>query len=111
MRNVGIVRQVIRFCGSSVLTVCRAQTHKEDPVSDLTRRGFVKNSAVTAVGLTVIGVANADAAGADSDQLSSEPVVAYVSDPSKGEISVMKGDREVKLRDRKLARDISRAAR
>ena len=38
-------------------------------------------------------------------------VVAYVSDPSKGEISVMKGELEVKVRDRKLARDIARAAR
>jgi hypothetical protein len=80
-------------------------------VSDLTRRGFVKNSAVTAVGMTAIGAIAADAAGADSDEVGSEPVVAYVSDPSKGEISVMKGDREVQLRDRRLARDISRAAR
>jgi hypothetical protein len=80
-------------------------------VSDLTRRGFVKNSAVTAVGLTVIGAADADAADADSRAVGSEPVVAYVSDPSKGEISVMTGEREVKLRDRKLARAISRAAR
>ena len=80
-------------------------------MSDLTRRGFVKNSAVTAVGMTAIGAIDADAAGADDGAAGSEPVVAYVSDPSKGEISVMTGDREVKLRDRKLARDIFRAAR
>ncbi|MGO9959285.1 MAG: hypothetical protein ACLP50_25490 [Solirubrobacteraceae bacterium] len=80
-------------------------------MSELTRRGFVKNSAVTAVGLTAIGAATADAAGADSDQPGSEPVIAYVSDPTKDEISVMTGEREVKLRDRKLARAISRAAR
>jgi hypothetical protein len=80
-------------------------------VSDLTRRNFVKNSAVTAAGMTAIGAIAADAAGADTDTVGSEPVVAYVSDPSKGEISVMKGEREVKLRNRKLARDISRAAR
>jgi hypothetical protein len=83
-------------------------------VSDLTRRGFVKNSAVTAVGLTAIGAVAADAADAadaDSGAVGSEPVVAYVSDASKGEISVMTGEREVKLRDRKLARAISRAAR
>jgi hypothetical protein len=87
------------------------QTPKEDPVSDLNRRDFVKNSAVTAAGLTVIGAIAADVASADSGAAGSEPVVAYVSDPGKGEISVMKGEREVKLRDRKLARDISRAAR
>jgi len=72
---------------------------------------LVKNSVVTAAGMTVIGAFAADAASADSGAAGSEPVVAFVSDPSKGEISVMKGEREVKLRDRKLARDISRAVR
>ena len=80
-------------------------------MSDLTRRAFVKNSAVTAAGMTVIGAIAADVASAERGATESEPVVAYVSDPSKGEISVMKGEREVKLRDRKLARDISRAIR
>jgi hypothetical protein len=80
-------------------------------VSDLTRRNFVKNSAITAAGMTAIGAVAADAAEADNGAVGSEPVVAYVSDPSTGEISVMSGEREVKLRDRKLARDISRAAR
>jgi hypothetical protein len=80
-------------------------------VSDLTRRNFVKNSAITAAGMTAVGAIAAEAAGAHSSAVSSEPVVAYVSDPSTGEISVMKGEREVKLRDRKLARDISRVAR
>jgi hypothetical protein len=84
---------------------------KEDPVGDLTRRGFVKNSAVTAAGMTAIGAIAAADASADSGAAGSEPVVAYVSDASKGEISLMKGEREVKLRDHKLARDISRAAR
>ena len=80
-------------------------------MSDLVRRDFVKNSALTAAGMTVIGAIAADIASADSGAAGSEPVVAYVSDPSKGEISVMKGEREVKLRDRRLARDISRAVR
>ena len=80
-------------------------------MSDLTRRAFVKRSAATAAGMTVIGAIAADVASADSGTVGSEPIVAYVSDPSKGEISVMKGEREVKLRNRKLARDISRAAR
>ena len=80
-------------------------------MSDLTRRDFVRNSAVTAAGMTMIGAIAADVASADSGATGSEPIVAYVSDPSKGEISVMKGDREVRLRDRKLAKDISRAIR
>jgi hypothetical protein len=80
-------------------------------VSDLTRRNFVKNSAITAAGMTAIGGIAAEAAEAHNGAVGSEPVVAYVSDPRTGEISVMTGEREVKLRDRKLARDISRAAR
>ena len=80
-------------------------------MSDLTRRDLVRNSALSAAGMTVIGAIAAEAASADGGAVGSEPVVAYVSDPSTGEISVMKGDREVKVRDRKLARDISRAAR
>ena len=103
--------RVIRLGRSDVLLPAGGQTPKEDSVSDLTRRTFVKNSAITAAGMTAIGAIAADAAGAESGAVGSEPVVAYVSDPSSGEISVMKGEREVKLRDRKLARDISRAAR
>ena len=80
-------------------------------MSDLTRRDLVRKSAVTAAGMTVIGAIAADVASADGGAAGSEPIVAYVSDPSKGEISVMKGDREVKLLDRKLAKDIARAAR
>jgi hypothetical protein len=41
----------------------------------------------------------------------SGPVVAYVRDAGKGEISVMTGEREVKVHDRKLAARIARAAR
>ena len=79
-------------------------------MSDLTRRGFVKRSAVTAAGMTAIGAIAADVAERRQrcGLAGSRAVVAYVSDPSKGEISVMKGEREVVLRDRKLARDISR---
>ena len=80
-------------------------------MSDLTRRELVKNSAMAAAGMTVIGAIAADAAGADTGAAGSEPVVAYVSNPSTGEISLMKGEREVTLHDRRLARDIARAAR
>ncbi|MDQ6775203.1 MAG: hypothetical protein M3071_03055 [Actinomycetota bacterium] len=54
----------------------------------------------------------AERADADPDApAGSEPVVAYVRDPSSGEISVMSGDREVTVRDLKLAARIERAAR
>ncbi len=87
-------------------------------MSDSTRRGFVKGSAATAAGMTVIGsLVGAPAAGAEPTEAEaaaaagSGPVVAYVSDPASGEIAVMVGDREVSIRNRKLAASIAHAAR
>jgi hypothetical protein len=67
-----------------------------------TRRAFVKRSATAAVGATVIGALIAG----EADAQTSEPVVAYVHD---GQISIMTGEREVTVRDRKLAAQIVRA--
>lgn len=80
-------------------------------MSDLTRRKFVTTSAGTAAGMTAIGALVAAQAEADEGAVGSDPVVAYVTDPRKGEISVMSGDREVNVRDPKLAAQIARAAR
>jgi hypothetical protein len=73
-------------------------------VSDQTRRTFVRRSASAAVGATMIGTLVAGEAEAST----SEPVVAYVHD---GKISIMTGEREVTVRDRKLASQILRAGR
>jgi hypothetical protein len=70
-------------------------------VSD-TRRAFVKRSASAAIGATMVGALMA----AEADASTSEPVVAYVHD---GHISIMTGEREVTVRDRKLAAQIVRA--
>jgi hypothetical protein len=69
-----------------------------------TRRAFVKRSATAAVGATMIGALVAS----EADASTSEPVVAYVHD---GKISIMTGEREVTVRDRKLASQIARAGR
>lgn len=79
-------------------------------MSDLTRRGFVKNSAAATAGITVLGALLSDQAGAKAGETGSKAVVAYVRDPRKGDISVLTGDREVHVRDRKLAAAIARAA-
>ena len=76
-------------------------------MSEQTRRAFVKRSATAAAGATVIGALIADQAAAQ-DAGSSEPVVAYVRD---GQVSVMTGEREVTVHDRKLAAQIVRAGR
>jgi len=78
-------------------------------MSDSTRHGFVKNSAATAAGMTVVGALVAEQADAKA-AAKSGPVVAYIRDPRTGEISVMAGEREVKLHDRKIAARIARAA-
>ncbi len=84
---------------------------KEDFVSDLTRLDFVKSSAGAAAGMTVIGtLVSTQVAEADAGPVGNEPVVAYVKNPKTGEISVMRGDREVVVHDRRLAARIARAA-
>ena len=75
-----------------------------------TRRGFVKTSAATAAGMTVVGALVAEQADAKA-VAGSGPVVAYIRDARTGEISVMAGEREVKLHDRKIAARLARAAR
>jgi hypothetical protein len=79
------------------------RTNQEVIMSD-TRRAFVKRSASAAVGATVVGALIAEQADAHT----SEPVVAYVHD---GHIEIMTGEREVTVRDRKLAAQIVRAGR
>jgi hypothetical protein len=79
-------------------------------MTDSTRRGFVKNSAAAAAGMTVVGAllteeAQARVAAHDG------PIVAYVHDARTGEISVLAGHREVRVRDRKLAAQIASVAR
>jgi hypothetical protein len=79
-------------------------------MSDSTRRAFVKRSAATAAGMTVVGGLAAGEADAKAARRSG-PVVAYIRKPANGEILVMHGKRQVKLRDRKLAARLARAAR
>jgi hypothetical protein len=79
-------------------------------MSDLTRRGFVKNSAAATAGITVIGALLSEQADAKAGDPGAKAVVAYVRDPRKGDISVLTGDREVHVHDRKLAAAIAHAA-
>jgi hypothetical protein len=79
-------------------------------MSDTTRRGFVKSSAAAAAGVTVVGALIAEDADAHAASTSG-PIVAYIREPRTGEISVMSGERQVKLHDRKIAARIARAAK
>jgi hypothetical protein len=79
-------------------------------MSDSTRRVFVKNSAAAAAGMTVVGALLTEEAQARV-AAHNGPVVAYVHDARTGDISVLAGDREVHVRDRKLAARIAGVAR
>jgi hypothetical protein len=60
--------------------------------------------------MTVVGAIVAEEADAKAAHRSG-PVVAYIHRPGNGEIVVMHGTHQVKLRDRKLAARLARAAR
>ncbi len=76
---------------------------------EITRLGFMKSSAATVAGFTVIGSLTADRAEAATGPAGSKPVVAYLKNPRSGDITVMSGHREVTLHDEKLAARIARA--
>jgi hypothetical protein len=78
-------------------------------MSDTTRLEFVKRSAATAAGMTVVGAIVAEDADAKVARRSGA-VVAYIRKPANGEIIVMHGKHQVKVRDRKLAAQLARAA-
>jgi anaerobic selenocysteine-containing dehydrogenase len=80
-------------------------------MGELTRRGFVKNSAAAAAGMTAFGALASDPAEAHArTPVGSDPVIAYVRDPRSGEVSLMHGEHEVSIHDPQLAARIARAA-
>lgn len=79
-------------------------------MAETTRRDFVRNSAVSAAGVTVLGALVSEQADA-AVSAHQGPVVAYVKDAKAGTISVMAGDRTVEIRDRQIAGRLARAAR
>ncbi len=80
---------------------------------DVTRRGFVKSGAGAAAGLIAVSVFEVPTAEAKEHRHGHhpDPVVAWIGDPRDGRITVMRGKREVTIRDHKLAERIARAAR
>ena len=79
-------------------------------MSDSTRRTFIKSSATAAAGATVVGAMVAEEADAKAAHRSG-PLVAWIHTPRTGEITVMAGDRQIKVHDRKIAARLARAAK
>jgi hypothetical protein len=85
-------------------------------MADVTRRGFFVRSGATAAGLAAAGVAGGAltaALGSAAPALATANVdkrmVAYVRDGSKGEVTVIVGDREVTYHDPQLVRRMQKA--
>ena len=84
----------------------------------LTRLSFLKASAATAAGAAAIGIPvtaalSEDKSGVATEPTSSnpsEPVMAYVRDAQRGEITVMSGTSEATYRDRSLVKRLLAAA-
>jgi hypothetical protein len=81
-------------------------------MSDSSRRGFLMMAGAGAAAVGAAAVAPAAFASresADTGPITVEgPLVAYVSDLHKGEVSVMKGEREVVVHDRALCASLAR---
>lgn len=91
-------------------------------MGELSRRAFLKKASVGAVagtgaigalagGLPGKALAEHLEAAAEPADASSEPIVAYVSDGGRGQVTIMVGTREVAHRDPDLVRRLRRAAR
>jgi hypothetical protein len=85
----------------------------------LNRRGFLKSAGVAAGTAAVLGAPGiAQAATEEGAQVvehpgavAKQPVVVYVRDGARGEITVMHGTRATTYRDRGLVRRILKAAK
>jgi hypothetical protein len=90
-------------------------------MSGLSRRSFLKASAVGAAGAATIASPVAAAAHATSEApvvvhdptgaLPHEPIVAVIRDAARGEVTIMRGTHETTYRDRALVKRLVRAAR
>jgi hypothetical protein len=84
----------------------------------VTRLSFMKASAGVAAGAAVIGVPAAAVLSAEktgvvttpSSPTPREPVIAYVRNAERGEVTVMSGTRETTYRDHALVRRLLAAA-
>jgi fructose-1,6-bisphosphatase/inositol monophosphatase family enzyme len=86
-----------------------------DPTGGHNRRKFLAGAGAVALAATVAGAATGlpaaaeevDAIEADGPGTSPDAVVAYVSNPARGEITLFRGGQEVVVHDDKLARALT----
>jgi Rieske Fe-S protein len=80
-------------------------------MSDSSRRGFLILAGAGAAAVGAAAVAPAASASCETDDVGQAEgaLVAYVSDLRRGEVSVMKGEREVVIHDKALCATLARA--
>jgi TAT (twin-arginine translocation) pathway signal sequence len=86
-------------------------------MSDHSRRTFLRGAGVSAAAVGIAAVLPAGIASASTTKESdtgapatTKPVVAYVTDPSAGTITVLHGEKETVITDKSLARKIAKLA-
>jgi hypothetical protein len=91
-------------------------------MSEVTRRTFIKQVSAGAAGVAAVGAIGMPSAGARTrsasaapheavDDTGTEPVVAFVRDRKKGEVTLLVGHREIVHRDPELVRRLLHAAK
>jgi len=91
-------------------------------MSEVTRRTFIKQVSAGAAGVAAVGALGMPAAEATdraanravegpAAERGTEPVMAFVRDRKRGEVTVLVGHREIVHRDPELVRRLLRAAR
>ncbi len=90
----------------------------EEQVTDPTRRGFLRRAGAGAVAVGVVAVAGAPLASASPSEptratpsTDTTPLMAHVSNPSKGEVSIFIGEHETVITDHDLVARLTRAGR
>jgi hypothetical protein len=87
-------------------------------MAEHSRRSFLVGAGAGAVAVTAVAVAPSAMAATKTSVPTDAPeadastgtLVAYVKDAASGEITVMSGDREIVVKDRKLAQKLARLA-
>ena len=88
-------------------------------MADTSRRAFLRNAGITAAAAAAVTAAGpatgalakgTDADGADLPDAATSTLVVHVRDSRRGELTVMAGEREVRVVDRALAQRLARLA-
>jgi hypothetical protein len=85
-------------------------------MAEHSRRAFIRGAGATAAAATVAvmvpGMASATTKSETDDGSATPvgPLVAYVTDPAAGKVTLMRGENEIEVTDKALARKLAKLA-